>query len=151
VIVLDGRDEFIVDFVQAVARPPRVAARIVLTPHVMSQFIEALKVNLEKFKEKFGEPPELPKPPTNRRPGAKEIYGGLKLPDEQLSGAYANTIRIAHSPSEFHFDFITRFFPTAAVSARVYMSAPQVPRLLESLSTSYQHFLRKRQAPPDAE
>jgi hypothetical protein len=149
VIVLDGQDEFVVDFVQGVARPPRVAARIVLTARVMSQLIEALKENLGKYEQAFGKPPELPRPNPDRRPGAKEIYSGLKLPDEVLSGSYANTVRIAHSAAEFHFDFITRFFPTAAVSARVYMSAPQVPRLLESLTTSYQHFLAKRQNPPD--
>ena len=148
VIVLDGQEEFVVDFVQGVARPPRVAARVVLSPRVMGQFIEALKENLGKYEKSFGKPPELPRPPRDRRPSAKEIYEGLKLPDQQLSGSYANTVRIAHSASEFHFDFITRFFPTAAVSARVYMSAPQAPRLLESLTTSYQHFIKKRQDPP---
>ena len=151
VIVLDGREEFVVDFVQGVARPPRIAARIVLNPRVMSQFIDALKANLRKYEEAFGKPPELPRRNADRRPSAKEIYDGLKLPDGVLSGAYANTVRIAHSPSEFYFDFITRFFPTAAVSARVYMSAPQVPRLLESLSTSYENFLKKRDGSPGAE
>jgi hypothetical protein len=145
VIVLDGWDEFIIDFVQGVARPARVAARVVLNPTVMGQFIEALKSNLQKYEQMFGKPPELPRPPQDRRPSIKEIYDGLRLPEDQLSGSYANTVRIAHSPSEFYFDFITRFFPTAAVSSRVYMAAPQVPRLLESLTTSHQHFLMKRQ------
>jgi hypothetical protein len=151
VIVMDGREEFVVDFVQGVARPPRIAARIVLNARVMGQFIDALKENLRKYEGAFGKPPELPRPDGDRRPSAKEIYEGLKLPDGILSGAYANTVRIAHSPSEFYFDFITRFFPTAAVSARVYMSAPQVPRLLESLSASFENYLKKRNGPPDAE
>ena len=146
VIILDGWDEFIVDFVQGVSRPPRVAARVILNPRVMAQFIEALKANLQRYEQQFGRPMDLPKPPAPEpRPSIKDIYDGLKLPDEQLSGSYANAVRIAHSPSEFCLDFITRFFPTAAVSARVYMAAPQVPRLLESLANSHQHFLKKKQ------
>ena len=148
VIVLDSQEEFIIDFVQGLARPPRVAARVVLTPRVMGQFIDALKENLQRYEGAFGKPPQLPQSDPKRRPSIQEIYDGLKLPDEQLSGSYANIVRIAHSPSEFHLDFITRFFPTAAVSARVYMSVPHVPGLLKSLSTSYQHFVDKRQKPP---
>ena len=146
VIILDGWDEFVLDFVQGVSRPPRVAARVILNPRVMGQFIEALRANLQRYQQQFGTPPEMPKPPTPEpRPSIKDIYDGLKLPDEQLSGAYANAVRIAHSPSEFCLDFITRFFPTAAVSSRVYMAAPQIPRLLESLVNSHQHFVKKRQ------
>ncbi|MGB2821997.1 MAG: DUF3467 domain-containing protein [Phycisphaerae bacterium] len=149
VIVMDGQEEFVVDFIQGIAKPLRVAARVVLGPQVMSQFIEALKKNLAKYEQAFGKPPELPRSNTDRRPSPKEVYKGLKLPEEVFSGAYANTVRIAHSPAEFHLDFITRFFPTAAVSARVYMAAPQVPRLIESLSASFQNFLKKKQNPPD--
>jgi hypothetical protein len=46
---------------------------------------------------------------------------------------------IGHSPSEFFFDFITRFYPTAAVSARVYLAASQVPQMLNALNTSLQN------------
>jgi hypothetical protein len=69
----------------------------------------------------------------------QDIYQDLRLPDEMLSGCYANTVMIGHSPSEFFFDFITRFYPTAAVSARVYLAASQVPQMLGALNTSLQN------------
>ena len=45
---------------------------------------------------------------------------------------YANAVMIGHGPHEFSFDFITNFYPHSAVSARVFLSAGQVPRLYES-------------------
>jgi len=146
-IILDGPDEFVVDFIQGLGRPSSVAARIVMSPRVVNQFLAALKVNLQKYEQTFGKPPELPRPDPARRPNIKEVYENLKLPEEKLSGSYANAVRIGHSPSEFCFDFITRFFPTASVSARVYMTPPQVVRLLESLTASYNHYLAKTQHP----
>jgi hypothetical protein len=71
------------------------------------------------------------------------------MPDEQLSGAYANGVMIGHSASEFKLDFLTNLFPHSAVSARVYLSAPQVPRLLDSLDSTFKQFqerVRKQQA-----
>jgi hypothetical protein len=148
VIILDGPDEFILDFIQGVAQPSRVAARVVMSPRVVGQFLSALKANLQMYEQAFGKPAGLPRPEPERRPNIKDVYDGLKLSDDKLSGAYANAVRIGHSPSEFCFDFITRFFPTAAVSARIYMTAPQVPRLLESLTASYNHYLSKTRQPP---
>ncbi len=148
VIILDGPDEFILDFIQGVAQPSRVAARVVMCPRVVSQFLAALKANLQRYEQSFGKPAELPRPDPERRPNIKDVYDGLKMADDKLSGAYANAVRIGHAPSEFCFDFITRFFPTAAVSARIYMAAPHVPRLLESLTASYNHYLNKTRQPP---
>lgn len=148
VIILDGPDEFILDFIQGMAKPSCVTSRVVMPPRVVSQFLGALKANLSKYEENFGKPLELPRPDPARRPNIQEVYDNLKLPDEQLSGAYANAVRIGHSPSEFCMDFITRFFPTASVSARVYMTPPQVARLVESLTASYDNYLKKTKKPP---
>ncbi len=83
---------------------------------------------------------------------AQELYEQLKIPDEELSGVYANAVMIGHTATEFCFDFITTFFPKSAVSKRVYMAAPNVPRLLESLKHSFEQYQRKiaaaRQNPP---
>jgi len=147
-IILDGPDEFILDFIQGLGKPSSVAARVVMPPRVVKQFLGALKANLAKYEETFGKPPELPRPDPARRPDIKEVYDNLKLPDEKLSGAYANAVRIGHSPSEFCLDFVTRFFPTASVSARVYMTPPQVVRLAESLTASYNNYLKKTGQPP---
>jgi hypothetical protein len=157
-IVMTGGTEFILDFVQNIGRPHQVVARIVMPHAVMPQFIEALKKNIDIYKQRFGPPPEMPKPPKQqqqRRLTPQEIYDDLKLPDEILSGAYANGVMIGHSAAEFNMDFLTNFFPNSAVSKRVFMSAAQVPRLLDSLSGTFNQFQQRvqqqqagQQAPP---
>jgi hypothetical protein len=139
VIVLTGPNEFILDFVQVLARPPQVVARVVMPPAVASSFAGALRDNLEKYTQSFGPPPPLPRPP-QRRPTIQEIYENLKIPEELLSGAYANAAIVGHSPAEFFFDFITGFYPTAAVSARVFVAAAQAPRMLEALAGAVKQF-----------
>jgi hypothetical protein len=100
-----------------------------------------------KYEARFGKIPEIPKPPTPpRQPTIQEIYDDLKMGDETHAGAYANAVLMSHGTSEFTFDFITRFFPTAAVSARVFMAAPQVPRMLESLVSSLGRYRQRMDA-----
>ncbi|QDV69443.1 hypothetical protein Poly24_31590 [Rosistilla carotiformis] len=136
-IVVTGPSEFVLDFVQNISRPHRVAARVVLPHPVLPQFLEALRKNLEIYKGRFGAPADPPKPPSDaRRPSPQEIYDDLKMSDSLLSGAYANGVMIGHGAAEFSMDFITSFFPQSAVSARVYMAAGQIPRLIESLDNA---------------
>jgi len=147
VIVMTGPNEFIIDFLQTIGRPHRVASRIILPHAVMPQFIEALDKNLSIYRERFGDPPAPPKNLTNpndRRPTPQEIYDDLKMPDEVLSGAYANGVMIGHGASEFGLDFLTSFFPQSAVSSRVFLAAGQVPRLLESLVGSMRQLQQQR-------
>ncbi|MCC6579388.1 MAG: DUF3467 domain-containing protein [Phycisphaeraceae bacterium] len=145
-IVLMGNTEFILDFVLRMQRPHQVTARVILPHAVMSQLINALEKNLEKYRERFGEPMEMPKPqiePGSPRPSIEEVYDELKMPDEILSGSYANGVMISHSPAEFCFDFITNFFPRSAVSCRVFVSVPQVGRLLDALKNTNQEFQKR--------
>jgi len=145
-IVMTGANEFIIDFIQNLGAPPYVAARVIMPHGAMPQFIEALRKNLEMYRQRFGDPPALPRtPPPAKQPTAQEIYDELKLPDDLLSGAYANGVMIGHTPSEFKFDFLTNLFPTSAVSARVFLAAPQVPRLLESLQNTFRQFQQRIQ------
>ncbi len=147
VIVMTGPNEFIIDFLQTIGRPHRVAARVILPHSVMPQFIEALDKNLSIYRDRFGDPPAAPKQandPQQRRPTPQEIYDDLKLPDEVLSGSYANGVMIGHGVSEFGLDFLTSFFPQSAVSSRVFLAAGQVPRLLESLSGSWRQLQQQR-------
>ncbi len=147
-IVLDGPKEFVIDFLQGLTRPYRVNARVVVTPETMIELIAALKDNLQKFYDTFGKPPPAPpRPPNERRLGVQEIYDNFKVPDEQLSGCYANSVLIGHSSSEFFFDFITTFFPNAAVSARVFLAAPIVPRFLGTLEGAYQQYASRLKPP----
>ena len=157
-IVMTGGSEFILDFIQNIGRPHQVAARIVMPHGVLPQFIDALKKNIELFKQRFGDPPALPKPAeadaAKPKPTVQQIYDELKLPDDVMSGSYANGVMVGHSASEFRFDFLTNFFPQSAVSSRIFLSAAQVPRLLESLNSTFTQFQqrvaqqRQQQQPP---
>lgn len=145
-IVMYGPHEFVIDFLLSMAPPNRVTARVVLPPSVVPLLLNALQDNLRKYEQNFGPPPRLPSPPAGATPPPiSDVYEQLKLPDEMLSGTYANTVMIVHTPAEFCFDFITTFYPRSAVAARVYLSAPHVPQLLESLSRSYDQYRRKTQ------
>lgn len=151
VMVFQGQHEFILDFVLRMAQPHQIAARVVMPPSMIPNLISAIRDNVANFQAKYGPPPPLmtpPPPPTP--PSIEEIYEQLKLPDDLMSGVYANAAMIAHTQSDFCFDFITTFFPRSAVSCRVYLSAPQVPGLLKTLSTSYQQYQQRQMggAPP---
>jgi hypothetical protein len=169
-VVLNGPQEFILDFLLRMSKPQQVAARVVLPPAVVPRFIAALRDNLNNYTQRFGNPamPGTPAhplcPPATaeayqqqlQQPqpqgSAQELYEQLKIKDTELAGSYANAVMIGHTATEFLFDFITTFFPRSVVSARVYMSAPNVPRLLDSLTHSFEQFQRKiaaaQQPPP---
>jgi hypothetical protein len=157
-IVFDSLNEFVIDFLLRLGSPHAVAARVVLPPAVFAQFITALRENLGKYVDRFGPPPTLPAPPPQPPPGEArgkiaDMYEQLKLPDEMLSGVYANAVMIGHSPAEFWFDFITTFFPRSAVSSRVFLASHHASGLLDTLNIAYQSHRRKqaeaqRQTPP---
>lgn len=142
-LVLDGPKEFVIDFLQGLTRPFQINARVVMTPSTMAEFVNALNTNLENYVRTFGNPPTLPVPNPQHRPTIQEIYDNYKLPDELMSGSYTNQVLIGHSPTEFFFDFITGFYPTPAISSRVYIPAAVVPRFLNTLRTVIDQY-RKR-------
>ncbi|HWP40710.1 MAG TPA: DUF3467 domain-containing protein [Tepidisphaeraceae bacterium] len=145
-LVLDGPKEFVIDFLQGLTRPHQVAARVVVTPQTMAEFISALQHNLEMYTQRFGPPPPFNPPQPQQKPTIQEIYDNFRVPDDVLSGSYANSVLIGHSVTEFFFDFITAFYPTPAVSARVLISAAQVPRFLEMLKRCFEQYqVRYRQ------
>ena len=145
-IVMNGPNEMVIDFVQQIGQPGHVVARVVIPKTVAGQFISALEENLAKYEQTFGKAPELPRPdPARPRPSIEEIYENLKLPDERLSGCYANAVFIRHSAAEFSLDFVTTFYPHSAVASRVFLSAPHVRPVLESLKSNYQ---QSQQRPP---
>ena len=142
-----GPQELVLDFLTFISRPPHLAARVVLSPPVAEQFLNVLRENLSRYASSFGSPPPIPKNPNDKPRPAQEIYDDLKIPDEQLSGVYANAVMVGHTPAEFGIDFITSFFPTASVSARVYLAAPRVTQLIDTLAGLVaQH--HRRSTPP---
>jgi Protein of unknown function (DUF3467) len=146
VLVLDSPNEFVLDFLQSLTRPYQIVARVILVPAVMEQVVTAASENLSKYVATYGTPLALPKPP-QQRPTIAEIYDNFKLSEDMLSGAYSNSIMVGHSPAEFFFDFITGFYPTAAVSARVLTAAPHMPRIVDTLRMALQQY-RNRYSPP---
>jgi hypothetical protein len=144
VLVLQGAYEFALDFTQRIAKPHQIVARVVLPPAVVPSMIAALSENLNRYTSTFGPVPPLmvPQPPPKPVP-VNEIYEDLKLPDDMLAGVYANAAMITHSQAEFCFDFITNLYPRSAVSCRVYLAAPHIPGLLNSLNQSFQQFQQK--------
>jgi len=144
VLVQQGPNEFILDFVVTLARPHRVTARIIIPPAVLAATLNALRANLDNSRQRFGEIPTVPTPPKPPKPPSiEEIYSQLKLPDDMLRGVYANAVMISHSPSEFVIDFITNFYPRSAVASRVYITAPQAPRLLDSMDRSFKQWQKR--------
>ena len=149
VMVLQGPYEFVLDFILRMNRPYQVVARVILPVGLMPALIAALRDNAGMFEKKFGPIPQMPVPPQPaQQPSIEDIYSDLKVPDDVLSGTYANHVMIVHSPAEFCFEFITRFFPRAAVSTRVMMSAPQIPGVLNTLTRSWEQFQRKTPGHP---
>lgn len=154
-IVFEGPHEFVLDFVLRMGAPHSIASRIVMSPEVLRQFIGALTENMKMFEDRFGKPTPLPTPPADApKTTVAELYEQIKLPDEMMSGSYANAVMIGHTPSEFWLDFITNFYPRSAVASRVFLSAQQIPGLLQTLNTSLEAHRRKHgggQAPPSPE
>jgi hypothetical protein len=144
-------NEFLIDFVQNLSRPPSVVARLIVSPATLTQMTNAVQENLKLYTQKFGAPPPLPKPANPRQPTIQEIYDELKLPEELMSGSYANTLMIGHSPSDFVLDFITNFYPKAAVTSRIFISAPQVSRLIETWNQAMKNFNARKNPPPAEE
>ncbi len=154
---MHGAHDFLIDFIQSLAAPKRVVARVVLPPTVLPLLVGALEDNLRKYSQTFGPPPRMPAPPGPlASAGAQpppappaplpitEVYEQLKLPDEMLAGTYANTVVISHSPAEFCFDFICSFYPRSVVASRVYLATPHVIELFDSLKRSLEQY-RQRQ------
>jgi hypothetical protein len=141
-----GPNEFVVDFLQFIARPAHLVARVVMSPVVAEQFLHVLRENLGHYQSQFGPPPTFPKPPGERPRAAQEIYDDLKISDDVLTGVYANTVMVGHTPAEFGIDFITSFIPHAAVSARIYIAAPRVPQLIDTLAGLLAQYKRQHAA-----
>jgi len=141
-----GPNEVVIDFLQIIARPAHLASRVVMAPAVAEQFLAVLRENLSRYVSNFGQPPALPKNPPEAQPRSpQEIYDELKIPDDQLHGVYANACLVGHTPAEFAIDFITTFMPHAVVSARIYLAAPRIPPLIDTLTNILEKYHRQRQ------
>jgi hypothetical protein len=58
----------------------------------------------------------------------------IKVPDDQLRGAYANQMVVSHTGEEFLLDFVNLFPPQGLVTARVIVSPGHLKRMIRALS-----------------
>jgi Protein of unknown function (DUF3467) len=155
-LVIQGATEFVLDFLLRMNQPHQVVARVILPINLVPQLIDALRTNLENYRKTHGAAPAAPPTPAApvtpaAPPSIEEIYQDLKMSDDVMAGAYANTIMVVHNASEFCLEFISKVYPRPVITARVFLSAPQVPVLLNSLGQSWQNLqakLRQQQPPP---
>ncbi len=82
----------------------------------------------------------------NNEPSASDIYDDIRLESEVESGVYANALMIGHSASEFKLDFIANLYPKSIVTTRVFLSSPQLMRVLHSMKRTYSQFVARRNA-----
>jgi hypothetical protein len=148
-VILDGPKEFVIDFLQGLTRPFQVVSRVVVTPQTATELADALSKNVEMYTKHFGPPPSVPGPPQKNRPTLAEVYENFRIADDMLSGSYANSVMIGHSPTEFFMDFISGFYPTSAVAARVFMPVQQMPRFLTALQSSIDQHKKRFPGPGD--
>ena len=59
VIVMTAQTEFILDFVQNLGRPHQIVARVVLPHGVLPQLVDALHRNIELYRTRWGELPQI--------------------------------------------------------------------------------------------
>jgi hypothetical protein len=146
ILVLNWHSEFVLDFVLRLSQPHQVVARVVVPTSFLPRLLASLRENLDIYRKAFGAPPALPKSaPPAKPPTIEDIYDNLKIPEEVGGGVYANAARISHTAGEFCFDFIANFYPRATVAARVFLSAPQIPVLINSLEQAWQRHEAKQQ------
>ena len=77
-------------------------------------------------------------------PNAQDIYDDIRLELDVEAGVYANALMIGHSTAEFKLDFIANLYPKSIVTTRVFLSAPQLMRVLASMKRTYSQFIARR-------
>jgi len=151
-LVLGGPQEIVFDFLLRLVPPPHLAARVVMPWACLPGVVNAIQENVNNYRARFPNAQVLPPPPPNMPPpNIQEIYDQLKISDDVVMGAYANTLMVTHSATEFCFDSILDVFPRPTVTSRMYLSAPQVPPFLEALKRSLQQMQNHQQGQPPAQ
>ena len=100
-VVVQGAHEFILDFLLRMSQPQQVAARVVLPPGVVAQFIAALTDNLNNYQSKFGQPvvPTGPTAPTTSSGSAAPAAGAPDSRPRLPSRPFPHRISTSNSSS----------------------------------------------------
>lgn len=150
-LVLTGNQELVCDFLLRMVPPFMLAARVIMPYSALVPMVKAIGENVDNYRARFGTPSTLPPPPPNvPQPNIAEVYEQLKIPEDVAVGAYANTLMISHTATEFCLDFILDLFPRPTVTQRIYLTAPQVPALLTTLKRTLEQLQQRAAQPPPA-
>ncbi len=79
----------------------------------------------------------------SNEPSAQDVYDDIRLAPEVETGVYANALMIGHSASEFKLDFIANLYPKSIVTSRIFLSSPQLMRVLQSMKRTYSQFVAR--------
>lgn len=148
-LVLTGGQELVCDFLLRMVPPFMLAARVVIPYTALAPMVKAIGENIENFRARFGAPTPLPAPPPNvPQPNIVDVYEQLKIPEDVAVGAYANTLMISHTASEFCLDFILDLFPRPTVTQRIYLSSAQMPPFLNTLKRTLEQLQNRAHPQP---
>ncbi|RMF42051.1 MAG: DUF3467 domain-containing protein, partial [Planctomycetota bacterium] len=95
VIVVTGQTEVILDFVQNLGRPHQIVARVVMPHQVLPQLVDALRRNIDLYRGRWGELPQVGSPASLQLPwsadqakpvpppGTSQFVAGPEFPPAQ--------------------------------------------------------------------
>ncbi|MDP2158025.1 MAG: DUF3467 domain-containing protein [Nitrospirota bacterium] len=124
--VIHSQEEFMLDFINGIAAPPIVAARIVVTSLQLKRILRVLWENIRLYEEAFGAIPAMSAKASSKNTNAGDLYAQLYVPDELLGGRYSNTMTSRYTRDVFILDFMTKFPPHAKIVARLLISTQQI-------------------------
>jgi hypothetical protein len=87
VIVMTANSEFILDFVQNLGRPHQITARVVMPHYVLPQLVDALHRNIELYRNRWGELPQVAMPAPAQLPWSAAEQSSAKSPAPGTTGA----------------------------------------------------------------
>ncbi len=104
VIVMTAHSEFILDFVQNLGRPHQIVARVVMPHNVLPQLVDALQRNIDLYRSRWGDLPQVGQPQATQAPwappgGSTIVQPSTAEPNVDASSAAAASPADASQPS----------------------------------------------------
>ena len=91
VMVFHTNQEFVIDFLATMVRPPQVVTRLVMSPVTFSQLMRGLRTNLDKYEKQFGKlAPREPVPPQPQPGPGQSTHNAIPGEGEANAGSTAD-------------------------------------------------------------
>lgn len=161
-VVRHTREEFLIDFINRFPPEGVVAARVIVSPGHLKRMIQALQENFGRYELGHGPIREAASayaasqgmrggpggaagdaagaPAGKASAAAKgggESHAATRISEAVLAGVYANQMVVSHSREEFLLDFVNIFPPEGVLTARVFVSPPQLERMIRALAGNF--------------